>query len=277
MPIRAIVRTLAALTLALSLGSCDPWREPLDLGGTELSAADLAAARNFQLAAMPQQDMQGAPEKSLWATYYYVHQADEQPGLPLLNKDNQAFTATISAKDYCLGGIEGTLLITSKAGKQATYNYADAKGPQQADCADVLGWSQARAQANPWIKATGKIRYQFAGNRYGTGVANYQLVPFRSIAVDDATIPYGTALYIPAADGLRFQHDGQQYSHDGYFFAADTGGAIKQDHIDIFQGLETKNAWPKLIGSAPSLRFTAYKVNNPAIALALRKLHQKAE
>lgn len=59
-----------------------------------------------------------------------------------------------------------------------------------------------------------------------TGASGIRLRPLRSVAVDPRVIRYRSAVYIPAyAKG----------GYDGWFCAADTGGAIKGRHLDVFR------------------------------------------
>ncbi|MEG2570833.1 MAG: 3D domain-containing protein, partial [Clostridia bacterium] len=52
------------------------------------------------------------------------------------------------------------------------------------------------------------------------------------IAVDPRVIPLGTRLYITSMDGKRWVY--------GYAVAADTGGAIKGNKIDLFFNTEAE-------------------------------------
>ncbi|MDF1664911.1 MAG: 3D domain-containing protein [Planctomycetota bacterium] len=83
-------------------------------------------------------------------------------------------------------------------------------------------------------KKGGIIRFKEVAAPFGLGCRNNPLVPFRSIAVDKTVIPYGTVLYIPQAVGAKLP-DGTV--HDGYFLAADVGGGIKGNRLDLFTGL----------------------------------------
>ncbi|MCR9203129.1 MAG: 3D domain-containing protein, partial [Halobacteriovoraceae bacterium] len=68
--------------------------------------------------------------------------------------------------------------------------------------------------------------------------------------------------------------DGSETVHDGYFFAGDTGGAIKGTHIDVYIGVAKKNpfSWVK---SNSSGTFKAKVVNDPVIKQVLTDLHLK--
>ena len=206
----------------------------------------------------------------LWATHYHVFQAPAIPanrdGVELLGARNTPLGVRLTKRDYCLGSIEGTLAVRFPDGTCSTYNFLDAKAdPELCDCT-VFGSKISRK--------TGKVRYRPANGPFGDGVKNFILVPFRTIAVDPQVIPYRTALFIPDAVGVRLTlPDGTEAIHDGYFFAADTGGAIKGTHIDVFQGFLSSRPFAPFIASKPTRSFTAHIVRDPAIIQSLRAAH----
>ena len=55
----------------------------------------------------------------------------------------------------------------------------------------------------------------------------------RTVAVDPRVIPRRTKLFIRETVGLRMS-DGTV--HDGYWYASDTGGAIKGAKVDLYTG-----------------------------------------
>jgi 3D (Asp-Asp-Asp) domain-containing protein len=55
----------------------------------------------------------------------------------------------------------------------------------------------------------------------------------RTAAVDGVAVPRRTKLFIQQTVGLRMP-DGRL--HDGYWYASDTGGAIKKGRIDLYTG-----------------------------------------
>jgi hypothetical protein len=65
-------------------------------------------------------------------------------------------------------------------------------------------------------------------------------------------------------------------THDGYFFAADTGGAIKENHIDIFIGTAKTNPFPSLILSKPSPTLRSFIIADPTIREAMERLHRQS-
>lgn len=60
-----------------------------------------------------------------------------------------------------------------------------------------------------------------------------RVVAMRTAAVDTAIIPRRSVLFIKETVGLPMP-DGT--THDGYWYASDTGGAIKGARIDLFTG-----------------------------------------
>jgi len=65
-----------------------------------------------------------------------------------------------------------------------------------------------------------------------------RVVAMRTAAIDAALIPKHTVLFIKETVGLPMP-DGSR--HDGYWYASDTGGAIKGQRIDLFTGMSSKS------------------------------------
>src|SRR5215467_3246623 len=108
----------------------------------------------------------------------------------------------------------------------------------------------------------------------GDGAGGYQLVPFRSVAVNTRLIPLGTVLYIPAARGVSVTlPSGRKVQHDGYFFASDRGGDIHKNHIDVFVGHSKENPFPSFLFSTPRETFEAYVVEDGRVTPKLHQLH----
>jgi 3D (Asp-Asp-Asp) domain-containing protein len=60
-----------------------------------------------------------------------------------------------------------------------------------------------------------------------------RVVAMRTVAIDSKLIPRRTKLFIKETVGLPMP-DGSK--HDGFWYASDTGGAIKGEKIDLFTG-----------------------------------------
>jgi 3D (Asp-Asp-Asp) domain-containing protein len=68
-----------------------------------------------------------------------------------------------------------------------------------------------------------------------------KVVAMRTAAIDTSVIPRRTVLFIQETVGLRMP-DGRV--HDGYWYASDTGGAIKGNRIDLFTGSGSSSMKP---------------------------------
>jgi 3D (Asp-Asp-Asp) domain-containing protein len=84
-----------------------------------------------------------------------------------------------------------------------------------------------------------------------------KVVAMRTAAVDKNLIPKGSVLFIKETVGLKMP-DGS--THDGYWYASDTGGAIKGKRIDLFTGFSASSMNPLQALNLASL--TAVKVGD---------------
>lgn len=214
-----------------------------------------------------------AKHHQLWATHYFVHSAPTVPtGVAFKDKDGNDISDKVSPRDWCLAAIEGTVQTTMN-GEPRTLNYGGLRTQSQVDCAAILKIDPAK---KPWIRRTGQSYFNAATGTYGDGVRGYRLIPFRTIAVDNKTVPYGTVIFIPKARGTPITlPSGLVVNHDGYFFAADTGGAIKNSHIDVFCGATEKNCFPVFITSDENTPFLAMEVTDDAVVRSLETTHRK--
>lgn len=161
----------------------------------------------------------GGKRVFLWATFYYskVLSDTKNPNdVALLDMNGKKLGPTLSQRDWCLAGIEGTAIIDG-----IVYNYAGNTGKSQTACS---------------LKATETVRWMKSPYMYGVGSRNNELRPFYSLATDPKVIPFGTIVFIPEAVGVKYFLEGEERTHDGYFRADDVGGAIKGNHIDVFIG-----------------------------------------
>jgi 3D (Asp-Asp-Asp) domain-containing protein len=140
----------------------------------------------------------------------------------------------LSAKDWCNAAVEGTVNVRTGTGEIKTFNFAGTGAVNQVDCRPFF-------PSLATISKTNKTRFSLSKGLFGEGVDGLKLVPYRSIAVDRSEIVIGTVIYIPAARGVKVILPSRESAlHDGYFFAADVGGAIKDNHIDVFIGVADK-------------------------------------
>jgi len=208
-------------------------------------------------------------EMELWATQYYIHEAKyANNGIILKDLDENPTGAKIDLCDWCGAAVEGTIYTTDSIGNQLILNYGGKSKTEQVDCSKCgkyLNYKNKGIRYTLWYKAKGK---------YGDGVKDYKLVPYRTIAVDTTLIPIGTVIYIPEAKGKEIAlPDRSKSIHDGYFFAADIGGDIKKNHIDVFTGLNHSNVFD-FIESNPQKTFHAFKVKDKFVEEYLRNLHK---
>ena len=93
---------------------------------------------------------------------------------------------------------------------------------QQALMAENADWS---ARAN--------LYHAGGGGATGNDSLGCRPIAMRTVATDPRYIPRRTRLFIRETVGLRMA-DGS--IHDGYWYASDTGGAIKGQKIDLYTG-----------------------------------------
>lgn len=199
----------------------------------------------------------------LWATFYNLPLAEHvEQGLPLRALSGEKLGPVLDRAHWCDAAMEGSVRIKSGPGAGKTYNYAGKTSAYTVDCSAYFSHAPS-----------GSVKFREAKGRYGDGVLDYKLVPYRTLAVDPQTIPYGTVVYIPAAKGVKVVTPaGNSFVHDGYFFAGDAGGLIKGSHIDVFAG-EHSDAPFSFIKSNASATFPAFIVKDAETVRKLRLLH----
>lgn len=209
---------------------------------------------------------------TLWATYYYVHQAQTVAnGFPLLDAANNPLGPRLSRRDWCYAALQGTVVVPDDRGVPITYNFTGRGSRSQVNCSGFFSSLSAST-----VQAMGRARFVLASAPYGYGTDGLKLVPFRTIAVDRNRIPIGSVVYIPEARGITVSlPTGEPFVHDGYFYAADVGSAVRGNHIDVFIGTAKQNPF-NFVTSRPSGTFRAYLVRSSEITQTLRALHQKS-
>lgn len=221
----------------------------------------------FSLAA-PDEEALG-PDLRLWATHYHTPEitpalAEISAAFPLIGRNGDPVSPPLSHRDWCESALQGSVSI--RTGETTTaYVYVDANGPEQANCDQWLG-----SLSDGVKNATRRARFMRVNHALGCGSRNHPLVPFRTIAVDPATIPIQSVVYVPELRGRAFRYNGRDYVHDGYLFAGDRGGAIKGAHIDVFTIDGQAAPLEDLFASTDTRTFAAHVVSeNHASARAV--------
>jgi 3D (Asp-Asp-Asp) domain-containing protein len=207
----------------------------------------------------------------LWATYYHMPTIDvtdiKATGTPLLGKNGKPISPALSTRDWCDAAMQGSIRISNPGGDPTGYMFVDADGPEQLNCDSHFG------ELSEGIKAaTRHARFVAFHHPKACDVRAIPLMAFRTIAVDPDRIPMGTVLYVPSLRGQGFWMDGQLYAHDGYVVASDRGGAIKDNHIDMFVSDAASAPFPEVVSSSPRDTFKAFVVpeSDPAV-IALKQ------
>jgi 3D (Asp-Asp-Asp) domain-containing protein len=86
---------------------------------------------------------------------------------------------------------------------------------------------------DPDWEASARLYHAGGGGATGNDSLGCRPIAMRTVAVDPRIIPRRTRLFIRETVGLLMA-DGTR--HDGYWYASDTGGAIKGAKIDLYTG-----------------------------------------
>lgn len=126
-----------------------------------------------------------------------------------------------------------TAVIAAEASNVETP--ATANGSDDAVSTDAeLSADQAEHMAgDPDWRASARLYHAGGGGATGNDSLGCRPIAMRTVAVDPRVIPRRTKLFIRETVGLRMS-DGT--IHDGYWYASDTGGAIKGAKIDLYTG-----------------------------------------
>ncbi|MFS0742020.1 3D domain-containing protein [Brevundimonas sp. 3P9-tot-E] len=113
---------------------------------------------------------------------------------------------------------------------------AAATAPGSIDSAETADLSAEQLElmaGDPDWRASARLYHAGGGGATGNDSLGCRPIPMRTVAVDPRVIPRRTKLFIRETVGLRM-NDGTV--HDGYWYASDTGGAIKGAKIDLYTG-----------------------------------------
>lgn len=175
----------------------------------------------------------------LWSTQYYIHAFQSSGNIPVLLENGTPSGLYADTCDFCEAALEGTAFVTDSSGKICVINFVKSGDTALVNCRSCAKYARSKLHAEEWGKA---LWVKTEG--YGLGVQNYKLVPYRTIAVDKNTIPYGSVIYIPAAKGATITlPDGTSVVHDGYFLPLTQGEPSKEI---------TSILLPELAGKIPS-------------------------
>jgi 3D (Asp-Asp-Asp) domain-containing protein len=237
----------------------------LSLSSYSLYASDPLDNDRFEMAEPAKSDL--GQTLKLWATYYYLPEIAEDTGsIPLRDIKGQELGPRFTLKHWCDTAMEGSVKINFKNGEAKTFNYHNTTDDHFVDCSPIYSK----------YSKIGKTKFREANGVYGDGLDDYILAPYRTLATDPATIRPGTAIYIPKARGAKIVlANGRTIIHDGYFFAADKGGAIKTNHVDVYIGVSKSAPFFSWIASNESKTFEAFVVKDAKVIQELLELHRQ--
>jgi len=217
---------------------------------------------------LPEPTLLGEPLR-LWATWYNIPAVEAtREGFRLRNVGGTPISPPISGREWCDAALQGVITIREPDGSPRTYTFEATSRSAEVNCGTFF------KHAGSWAIAAGRSRFGISKGPYGDGAGGYQLVPFRSVAVNTHLIPLGTVLYIPEARGVAVTlPSGRRVQHDGYFFASDRGGDVRRNHIDVFLGHANENPFSSFISSTPGETFEAYVVDDGRVIPKLHHLH----
>ncbi|CAL1692860.1 hypothetical protein MMB232_03043 [Brevundimonas subvibrioides] len=112
----------------------------------------------------------------------------------------------------------------------------NANGSVEAATTDLADLSAEQADLmarDPDWNARASLYHAGGGGATGNDSLGCRPVPMRTLATDPRVIPRRTKLFIRETVGMRLP-DGT--IHDGYWYASDTGGAIRGQRVDLYTG-----------------------------------------
>jgi 3D (Asp-Asp-Asp) domain-containing protein len=183
----------------------------------------------------------------IWGTYYYTPKfSSVDNGVHLRDLNGKSLGIQLSLNDWCSCAMEGSCSVDG-----IIFNFVKTTRSHYVDCSRFFRH-----------RPSGYAKFKIVESKYGLGVNNIQLIPFKSVAVDRKSIPINSKIFIPAAKGVLYEFEGEILEHDGIFYAHDVGGLIKNNHIDFFIGLikgkpSEKNPF-EFIKSNPRFTTSAY-------------------
>lgn len=120
--------------------------------------------------------------------------------------------------------------------------------------ADLTAEQAALMAEEPDWSARASLYHAGGGGATGNDSLGCRPIPMRTLATDPRVIPRRTKLFIRETVGMRMQ-DGT--IHDGYWYASDTGGAIRGQRVDLYTGNGRGSMQPVMRFNQQRLTITA--------------------
>ena len=143
--------------------------------------------------------------------------------------------------------IERTVSETPDATNGSSGDQAPALANLTAEQAELMA-------SDPDWRASARLYHAGGGGATGNDSLGCRPVAMRTVATDPRVIPRRTRLFIRETVGLRLA-DGS--IHDGYWYASDTGGAIRGQRVDLYTGNGRRSMDPVLRFNQRNLTITA--------------------
>jgi len=110
---------------------------------------------------------------------------------------------------------------------------ATTEGSNDGAVVELTAEQQTLMDADARWSASARLYHAGGGGATGNDSLGCRPIAMRTVATDPRYIPRRTRMFIPETVGMRMA-DGT--IHDGYWYASDTGGAIKGQKIDLYTG-----------------------------------------
>lgn len=102
-----------------------------------------------------------------------------------------------------------------------------------ADEAELAEAAAEYAEAEADWRLSARLYHAGGGGATGNDSLGCRPIAMRTVAIDPRIVPRRTRLFIRETVGMQMP-DGTR--HDGFWYASDTGGAIKGNKIDLYTG-----------------------------------------
>ena len=127
-----------------------------------------------------------------------------------------------------------TVIAIERAALETEIAENGSSGGDATEIAPTLSDEQtALMNGDPAWRASARLYHAGGGGATGNDSLGCRPIAMRTVATDPRVIPRRTKLFIRETVGLRMA-DGT--THDGYWYASDTGGAIKGNKVDLYTG-----------------------------------------